>query len=242
MAPVLFNLFAAAVMERWHARLDELGITGFPMKFSLDGQLFKRSTRGSPLLLRDGEFADDAVLFAKSHANAGTVLQAFVDVGAAFGLTVNMIKTVFMAVGYGIDNLDRLPLLINSKPVTHVDHFRYLGSVVTPDGRYHADVSARLAAASRAFGSLLAAVFQNPDLSPTTKQRVYTRAVCSRPCYMAPNVGSLYRPIFAASSHSTTDVSALSLVSLGGNSGRTTFLQLLYTAPPTPNPSLPWFF
>ena len=140
MAPVLFNLFAAAVMERWHARLDELGITGFPMKFCLDGQLFKRSTRGSSLLLRDGEFADDAVLFAESHANAGTTLQAFVDVGAAFGLTVNMIKTVFMAVGHGIDTIDRLPLLISDKPVAHVDHFRYLGSVVTPDGRSHADV------------------------------------------------------------------------------------------------------
>ena len=84
MAPVLFNLFAAAVMERWHARLDELGITGFPMKFSLDVQLFKRSTRGSPLLLRDAEFADDAFLFAKSHDNAGTVLQAFVDNWSAF--------------------------------------------------------------------------------------------------------------------------------------------------------------
>ena len=54
-------------MERWLARLDELGVTGCPVKHRTDGKLFKRSFQGSELYLTDGEFADDTVLLAETH-------------------------------------------------------------------------------------------------------------------------------------------------------------------------------
>ena len=47
MAPVLFNLFAAAVIEQWHDRLQVLGVAVLPFKYRADGQLFKRSVRGT---------------------------------------------------------------------------------------------------------------------------------------------------------------------------------------------------
>ena len=106
-------------------------------------------------------------------------MQAFVDVAAAFSLTVNTIKTVFIAVGCCIDNADRLSLQVRGNTIAHVDQFRYLGSMITPDGRCRADVSARLAAASWTFGSLHDAVFRNADLSPVTKHRVYICCVLS---------------------------------------------------------------
>ena len=179
MTPVLFNLYAAAAMERWRATLQQRGICGFPFRHCIDGQVFKRSSRGSDATISDGEFADDAVLIADSHASAGIMMETFVEVGAAFGLTVNMIKTVFMAVGHGIESSDRLPLMVNDQSIMYVDQFKYLGSVVSPDGRCHADVSARIAAASKAFGALYSSVFHNGDLTPATKQRVYTCCVLS---------------------------------------------------------------
>ena len=203
MAPVLFNLFAAAVMERWHDRLQVLGVAGFPFKYRAGGQLFKRSVRGTESSISDGEFADDAVLLAETHAS--TAMQAFVDVAAAFSLTVNTIKTVFMAVGCGIDNADRLPLQVRGNTIAHVNQFRYLGSMATPDGRCRADVSARLAAASQAVGSLHDAVFLNADLLPVTKQRASPVACCLF-CCTAQNAGHCSRKIFVVWRPFTTAV------------------------------------
>ena len=57
---VMFNLEAAAVMERWLQRLSVLWIDLF----------FARSSRDWSRQLLDGEFADDAVLFAYSQDKA----------------------------------------------------------------------------------------------------------------------------------------------------------------------------
>ena len=64
----------------------------------------------------------------------------YVDVSAAFGLSVNMVTTLFMAVGHGITDCDRAPLSIHDAQVQHASRFSYLGSIVTPDGCSHADV------------------------------------------------------------------------------------------------------
>ena len=120
MAPVLFNLFAAAVMERWADRIRERGLCGLPLRCRVDGQLFKRSSKGgTDCSVTDGEFADDAVLFATTHCDAQDMLAEFVDVAGAFGLTVNMVKTLFMAVGYGVTDNDRSSLVIRNTQVQH---------------------------------------------------------------------------------------------------------------------------
>ena len=46
--------------------------------------------------MTDGEFADNTVLLAETHKSAEIMVRVFVDVRTAFGLTVNMAKTVFM--------------------------------------------------------------------------------------------------------------------------------------------------
>ena len=149
MAPGLFNLFAAAVMERRADRIREHGLCGLPLRCRVDGQLFKcLSKGGTDCSVKDGEFADDAVLFATTHCDAQDMLAEFVDVAGAFGLTVNMVKTLFMAVGYGVTDNDRSSLVIRNAQVQHTARFPYLGSIVSSDGRCHADVCNRIAAAS----------------------------------------------------------------------------------------------
>ena len=101
------------------------------------------------------------------------MLTEFVDVSAAFGLSVNMVKTLFMAVGHGITDCDRAPLSIHDAQVQHASRFSYLGSIVTPDGHSHADVRNRVAAASRAFGALYTSVFRNATLSTEIKHSLY---------------------------------------------------------------------
>jgi len=82
-------------------------------------------------------------------------------------------------VGYGITDRDRLPLLLHGSPIAHVAEFRYLGSMVTPNGRSATDIRRRLACASRAFGSLHKSVFCDRSLSIRTKRLLYTACVLS---------------------------------------------------------------
>ena len=103
----------------------------------------------------------------------------FVEVTIDFGLSVNFPKTKFQAVGYNLSPEDCIPLTVNGSVIDHVDTFRYLGSMVTSDGRSSTDVRQRIAAASRAFGCLLCAVFCSRDLSVRTKRLIYNTCVLS---------------------------------------------------------------
>ena len=60
-----------------------------------------------------------------------------------------------------------------------VKEFQYLVSVVQSSGRMDADVNSRLAKASKAFGALRKAVFQDKDLRLVTKKRIYDACVLS---------------------------------------------------------------
>ena len=62
MAPVLFNIYACAVFERWSSRIEDYGDVGLTLRFKLDKKLFRRaSVCGAPLSVINGQFADDAV-------------------------------------------------------------------------------------------------------------------------------------------------------------------------------------
>jgi hypothetical protein len=54
---------------------------------------------------------------------------------------------------------------------------KYLGSMMTRDGLDVADVDARVAAATRAFGSLASTVFRSTSVSPMAKRAVYVAIV-----------------------------------------------------------------
>ena len=54
-----------------------------------------------------------------------------------------------------------------------VDHFAYLGSVMSRDGDVTENVKCRNAKVSKAFGCLRGPIFNNPILSIPTKRAVY---------------------------------------------------------------------
>ena len=138
--------------------------------------------------LVDGEFADDAVLFAPNHDEAKVMLEVFVEMGSSFGLSVNMSKTICMAAGYGTSSDDCVPLSVIGDALNHVSELRYLGSFITLDGHSYTDISKRLAATSIAFGQLYSSVFHNTSLSRRTKQMIYTCCVVTVLC-MGRNAG-----------------------------------------------------
>ena len=60
-----------------------------------------------------------------------------------------------------------------------MDSFTYLGSVVSSNGRIDAEVDKRIANASKAFGALHHAVFNDRNLTTNTKRQVYEACVLS---------------------------------------------------------------
>ena len=54
-----------------------------------------------------------------------------------------------------------------------LDHFAYLGSVMSRDGDVTEDMKCRIAKASKAFGCLRGPIFNNPILSISTKRAAY---------------------------------------------------------------------
>ena len=111
MAPVLFNLYASLVVERWSARVkDEEGV-GTYLRCKLDHQLFRRSTRGAEeYRMNECQFVDDAALLATTCTGAEQAALSYVEVASAFGLTVSLPKTKLLVAGHALQEEDKAPM------------------------------------------------------------------------------------------------------------------------------------
>ena len=178
LSPLLFNIYMWAVFSCWLQRLEGVNGIGLNLRYKLDGRLhFRRSRRDLLLWLTDCQFADDSALVASTRGAAQLALDTFSAVASSFGLTVSTSKTKFMVMGIGVSPADRQPLVLDGQSIVCVPDFRYLGSIIHSDGRTQSDVDARIAAASRAFGSLLRPVFRDSWLTQHTKRLVYNACV-----------------------------------------------------------------
>ncbi len=186
MAPVLFNLFFALVLEKWRMEMAEV----YPdhevaFRLNINGNLFNRPRSAhQQSAAPDLEFADDAVLITQSHHAAHVALATFVAVASSFGLSVNFIKTKVMSAGAGLSVVDHQPIFVSGQVVEHVKSFVYLGSLLSPDARFSAEIDRRVASASRVFGALQC-VFRDRNLSLRTKRLIYSACVVSTLLYGA---------------------------------------------------------
>ena len=180
MAPSLFNLYACLVVEQWTEQMRHVAGAGMYLRYKLDGKLFRRSIRDvESVRLLECQFADAAAIYDLSIHMAGCRGHNHIDVAGKFGLTVNLLKTKLLVMGYGLIEEDMAPIVVGGDTIERVDEFPYLGSVVISCGRIDAEVDRHLAGASRAFGALRHAVFNDSNLTITTKRKVYQSCVLS---------------------------------------------------------------
>ena len=103
----------------------------------------------------ESQFADDVALYTGSRDCLESVAKTFVEGTREWGLTVGIEKKKGMAVGEGLGDEDVAPVRVEGGwQIEMVEHFSYLGSVVSRDGDVTEDVKCRIARASRAFGCL----------------------------------------------------------------------------------------
>ena len=84
-----------------------------------------------------------------------------------------------MAVRPAVQSADRAPIQVGDSEVECVDEFTYLGSIISSNGLTDAEVDRRIANASKAFGALRPAVFNDRNLIMNTKRQVYQTCVLS---------------------------------------------------------------
>ncbi len=82
-----------------------------------------------------------------------------------------------MVTGRIAEDSDRDPIEVDGGMIDSVREFPYLGSLIADSGRI--DVEKSIAKASRDFGALRKAVFQDKNLTLVTKRKVYQACVLS---------------------------------------------------------------
>ena len=77
LAPMLFNLYFAAVMSHWRKAST---ISGFPLRFRIGRKLVGDRTAKSRLetmAVPESQFADDAALYATTRGDLDTTVDGF---------------------------------------------------------------------------------------------------------------------------------------------------------------------
>lgn len=94
MAPLLFNLYLAVVIDCWQNRVKNNPGVGINLQHKYDGKLFRKYTKNtSERRILECLFADDGALLATSREGAEKAAQKFQDVCKSFSLTVNISST-----------------------------------------------------------------------------------------------------------------------------------------------------
>ena len=183
MAPVLFNLYACFVMERWSTRVQDPSV-GVMINYKYDKKLFRRNTSNSTeMLLTDCQYADDAALLSTTRLGAMRVVTEHMKTSQDFGLSLSIPKTKVMAAGREVCSKDCSPIHTEHGDIKYVRDFTYLGSTIEASGKSDLEVDCRIAKASKTLGALRKAVFEDKNLTTLTKRKVYDACVLSTLLY-----------------------------------------------------------
>lgn len=184
LAPTLFSLYLAAMLHET-SHIQNLGVE---IKYRFDGGLFNQARLRSKTLTRttqvtEMQYADDNA--SPSHTPEGLQISVnnFKSAYERYGLKVNTQKTKVLAQaapGIALPNFD---IKISDTHLEQVDHFPYLGSILSDRCTCEKDVENRIRAAHVAFGRLSRRVFLNKDLRISTKLMVYQAIVISTLLY-----------------------------------------------------------
>ena len=131
------------------------------------------------MLLTDCQYAYDATLLSTTRLNAMRAVNEYMKTSQDFGLSLSIPKTKVMAAGTGRDvcSKDCSPIHTEHGDIEYVRDFTYLGFTIEASGKFDLDVDCRITKASKTFGALRKAVFEDKNLTTLTKRKVYMMLV-----------------------------------------------------------------
>ena len=133
--------------------------------------------------IRDLLFADDCALAASSLEAMQRLCDRFAHAARRFGLTISIKKTEALYQPARGNVYIPPVVMIEGKQLNAVESFKYLGGSITNDASLDAEVTARIAKASSAFGRLTKRLWANCGIRLGTKVAVYKAAVLTSLLY-----------------------------------------------------------
>ena len=180
LAPLLFSIFFAMMLLVAFRNSD----IGIPIHSRADGSVFnlrrlQARTKTVPSLVRDLLYADDCALLAHTLHDAQHLFDRFRTAAVRFGLTVSLKKTEVMYQALSSSTSAAPVVRADDITLKAVDHFCYLGSILSADANADMDISARIAKASSSFGRLSKRLWDDHGIRLDTKVAVYKAVVLS---------------------------------------------------------------
>ena len=132
-------------------------------------------------LLKDVRFADDQGMVASTEAGLQKIMDGLVETAKLYDMRINVKKTKVMKVsrnGGGVVNIN-----VEGKRIEQVQQFRYLGSLITEDGRCESEIRARIAMAKTEFNKRKELLTRK--MSRGTKKRIIKTIIWSVALYGA---------------------------------------------------------
>ena len=130
--------------------------------------------------------------FSHTRKLLSQILSHFSEASKAFGLTISLKKTKVLFQPAPLQNFTRPHITVDCTTLNSVEHFTYLGSVMSNDATIDKDLDNRLSKASSPFGRPYKSVLNSHSLRLTTKIKVYRAVVISTLIYGA-ETWTLYR-------------------------------------------------
>ena len=180
LAPTLFGIFFSTLLSYAFQNNDD----GVYLHTRSDGRLFnlarlRAKTKVRSVTIREALFADDAALATHIKAALQRLVDRLAHACREFGLTISLKKTEVMSQG-----TESPPSIhIGDYDLNPVSQFQYLGSTISFNLSLEPEISARIAKAAGMMSKLQKRVWDNNNLTNSTKMQVYRACVLSTLLY-----------------------------------------------------------
>ena len=127
--------------------------------------------------MTDLDYADNIAIIGASYTEVQSAVDRIARFSTVVGLKINELKTKVMSAC--ITPQDTLPITVGGAQLKEVLSFKYLGSMITPNGQSADDVSIRISKAHSAFSRLQRGLWSRNEICLSTKIRIYQALVRS---------------------------------------------------------------
>ena len=186
LAPTLFSIFFSLML---HVAFKD-NSDGIRIRSRFDKGLcrissanFKAESKVSVSTIRDLLYADDCALAAPSLESLQRLCDRFSVAARRFGLTISIKKTEALYQPAPGNAYEHPVITIDGQQLNAVVKFNYLGSIISNDASIDAEITARIAKATSAFGRLTKRLWTNRDIRLDTKIAVYKAVVITSLLY-----------------------------------------------------------
>jgi hypothetical protein len=176
ISPMLFNLYMDCVIREVMPKIKSLGIT---FRYAINGALHETDSRvlSEEDLLWILLYADDIALLSDDPDKLQRMVTALHLAFQRWGLLISVGKTKSMTVYVPRPGEEPPPkpiIYIGDQRIEHVDKFKYLGQIISSDGKLKGEISRRIGQAYAAFRSLeRRGIWKDKTISRRTKITIY---------------------------------------------------------------------